>query len=60
MKRDDRQAWLAAQYAAIAYHNPQEMPDDPVVEEQPQSAEADVIYVREFMKSLSERAKNGS
>jgi hypothetical protein len=59
MKRDDRLAWLAAQYAAVAYHNPSEMPDDPVASEQPGSVDSDVIYVREFMKSLAERSQNG-
>lgn len=60
MKRDERQAWLSAQYAAVAYHNPKEMPDDPVASEQPGSVDSDVIYVREFMKSLAERSQNGS
>jgi hypothetical protein len=31
-RRDERQAWLAAQYAAFAYHNPKEMPGDPMRE----------------------------
>lgn len=60
MKRQDRQAWLAAQYNAVAYHNPQEMPDDPAIEEQPRHKEADIIYVREFMRSLAERTQDGS
>lgn len=59
MKRDDRLAWLAAQYVAVAYHNPNEMPEDPVVDDRPGSTDADVIYVREFMKSLSERSQDG-
>lgn len=28
--RDERQAWLAAQYVAFAYHSPGEMPPDPL------------------------------
>lgn len=59
MQRDSRQAWLASQYMAVAYHNPKEMPDDPVVEAQPRSTDADVIYVREFMKALAGRKRDG-
>jgi len=31
-RRDERKAWLAAQYAAFAYHDPKEMPPDPMKE----------------------------
>lgn len=31
-RRDERQAWLAAQYVAYAYHSPKEMPPDPMKE----------------------------
>lgn len=31
-RRDERQAWLAAQYAAFAYHDPKQMPGDPMRE----------------------------
>lgn len=59
MKRDSRQAWLAAQYNAIAYHDPNDMPEDPAVEQKPTSNEADVIYVRAWMRSLAERGNDG-
>lgn len=29
VQRDARQAWLAAQYARFAYHQPNDMPPDP-------------------------------
>jgi len=29
-QRDARQAWMAAQYMAFAFHDPSNMPDDPI------------------------------
>jgi hypothetical protein len=32
VRRDAHLAWLKAQYAAVGYHNPKEMPPDPLRE----------------------------
>jgi len=41
-RRDERQAWLAAQYAAFAYHDPKEMPGDPLKESAAQPVNPEV------------------
>ena len=59
LKRDDRLAWMAAQYNAIAFHQPNDFPDDPAIEPVQTTSDTDVIYVRAWMKSLAERDSNG-
>ena len=60
MKRDARQAWLAAQYTAFSYHQPDEMPDDPAKDEETGPSDADAIYVRAHLRALAEGNINGS
>lgn len=57
-RRDARMAWLSAQYARFAYHEPNNMPDDPgEIREEGVNRQADVAYVRAWFKA---RAANGS
>lgn len=53
-RRDERQAWLAAQYAAFAYHNPKEMPPDPMKEKAVQETNPDVA---EEIRAIRRRVK---
>jgi len=53
-RRDERQAWLAAQYAAFAYHNPKEMPLDPIHGEKQQNVSEEVA---EEMAAIQRRVK---
>ena len=61
MTRDARTAWLAAQYSRYAFHDPNDMPADPV--RAPRDPEttgaADRAYVRAWMKSLANRSTHG-
>lgn len=52
-RRDARQAWLAARWNAHAFHQPQEMPDDPGAQDRPESTEADAVYARAWMKAMA-------
>lgn len=64
-RRDARQAWLAAQYAAFAYHNPKEMPGDPMGEATADAVDPKVMdeiraIRREVqMKHDAKRARHG-
>ena len=42
-RRDARQAWLAAQYAAFAYHAPNEMPPDPTNEKPQETVDPEIL-----------------
>lgn len=53
-RRDERQAWLAAQYAAFAYHDPKKMPPDPAEDRQTQRVDPDVA---EEMRAIQTRVK---
>lgn len=46
-RRDARQAWLAAQYARYAYHQPNDMPPDPG-SEQPAAPRVDPDVARQI------------
>lgn len=54
-RRDAQQAWLAAQYARFAYHQPNEMPDDPGERRpaEPRHTQADVVYVKAWMRAMA-------
>lgn len=41
-RRDERQAWLAAQYATFAFHAPKEMPEDPMKARDAQPVKSEV------------------
>ncbi|MGK7663380.1 hypothetical protein [Marinovum algicola] len=62
MRRDARLAWLNAQYTRYAYHDPNDMPDDPGVAEagSARGGEADRAYVRAWMKAMAARTANGN
>lgn len=61
LRRDGRQAWLAAVYMKFAFHSPNDMPDDPAVDEAPQiNSAGDRAYVRGWMMATAERSKNGN
>lgn len=53
-RRDERQAWLAAQYAAFAYHDPKEMPPDPMSQ---QKAGPTDPAVAEEIRAIRRRVK---
>jgi len=53
-RRDERQAWLAAQYAAFAYHDPKKMPPDPTEDRRGQRVDPDVA---EEMRAIQTRVK---
>jgi len=60
-RRDERQAWLSAQYSAFAYHNPKEMPPDPMGEPKSGPAdpkvEAEIQAIRRRVKVAHDTAK---
>lgn len=64
-KREARQAWLTAQYTRFAYHQPNDMPDDPAVEEvrpclDPKvAAEIERIRLRVKLRADAKGAKHG-
>lgn len=62
MRRDARLAWLSAQYARYAFHDPNDMPEDPGVSESgsARGGEADRAYVRAWMKAKATRTANGN
>lgn len=53
-RRDERQAWLAAQYTAFAYHNPKEMPPDPMKEKAVHPSNSDIA---EEIRAIRRRVK---
>lgn len=60
-RRDERQAWLAAQYAKFAYHNPKEMPPDPMGEakagQAPPEVAAEIEAIRRRVKVARDTEK---
>jgi hypothetical protein len=59
--RDARLAWQAAKYARFAYHQPNDMPDDPALpsKPEPEHTKADEVYVRAWMRAMA-GDQNGS
>lgn len=53
-RRDERQAWLAAQYTAFAYHDPKGMPPDPTTDGKAQRVDPEVA---EEMNAIQRRVK---
>lgn len=53
-RRDERQAWLTAQYAAFAYHDPKRMPPDPSGGGESHRVDPDVA---EEMRAIQRRVK---
>lgn len=61
-RRDGHLAWLTAQYTAIGYHNPKEMPPDPfadAVSSGPANpeVEAEIRAIRRRVKVAHDTAK---
>jgi len=54
-RRDAQQAWLAAMYTRYAYHQPNEMPEDPAgpPPKRETHTAADEAYVRAWMRAMS-------
>lgn len=50
--RDERQAWLSAQYNAFAFHQPNEMPPDPFDSSAPPTSDVD-----DEIKAIRRRVK---
>jgi len=53
-------AWVAGQYAAIAYHDPKSLPDDPTHQKsdraRSEQSEADAIAARAVLKAWANRS----
>lgn len=58
-RRDARRAWMAAQYAAFAFHAPKDMPEDPGAPPRVKGGRADRDYVRAYFKALARRPHGG-